>query len=101
MFCVGLILLDAADPVAQPGHGRTQILIKHVKLRGIAAVRARSRQARCQGRAGAANHRRSGAPSARREESQSLDQDADYKSDAPGAPDRTRRSTELRVSIIL
>jgi hypothetical protein len=68
------------------------------RSRSTAEVGARGDHARCQGRAGAGNSRRIGAPTARTEESQSPSEDAEPESCAASAP--TSRATELCVPTI-
>jgi hypothetical protein len=101
MFCVRVLLLDAANPAGEPGPRRIQAAATDGhRLRSAAEVRARGDHARCPGRAGAGNSRRIGAPSPRAEESQTPREDAERQSCAPGAWDPTKLSDELCLPTI-
>jgi hypothetical protein len=102
--CVALVMYYLMDAAAQPGDGRAQVFGNHAKLLGVAALRARSRQARCQARGGAGNDRRSVAAisrsEARNEESQSPEHEPESK--PPGASTTTTsRHDALRAAAVL
>src|SRR6266566_4483363 len=103
MFRARAVLPDAADAAAQPGDGRAQAFANHAKLRGSAALRARSRQAQCQTRAGAGNHRRRDAASGRREAGNEETENPDHEpeSNPPGTPTTTTtRHDALRAATV-
>src|SRR5262245_2414410 len=107
IYCVRLMLLDAADPADQPWSRRLQAAAAdgHYLCRA-AGVGARGDHARCHGGAGAGNgwrignRRRLGAPTARREQSQIPNEGAEPVARPPGAPAPTGESDELRVPTI-
>src|SRR5262249_17121975 len=108
IYCVRLILLDAADPADQPWSRRLQAAAAdgHYLYRA-AGVGARGDHARCRRGAGAgngwriSNGRRLGAPTARGEQSQTPSEGAEPGAHPPGAPAPTGESDELRVPAIL
>src|SRR5205823_12810750 len=81
-----------------------QAFANHAKLRRSAALRARSRQAQCQTRAGAGNHRRRDAASGRREAGNEETENPDHEpeSNPPGTPTTTTtRHDALRAATVL
>src|SRR5262249_6283015 len=105
---VRLVLLDAADPGGQPWCRCLQATATDGHyLRCAADVGARGDHARCHRDPGAGNSwrigsgRRPGAPTARREESQTPNEGAESLARPSGAPAPTGESDELRVSTIL
>src|SRR6266545_591851 len=104
MFRARAVLPDAADAAAQPGDGRAQAFANHAKLRRSAALRARSRQAQCQTRAGAGNYRRRDAAGGRREAGNEETENPDHEpeSNPPGTPTTTTtRHDALRAATVL
>jgi hypothetical protein len=108
MYCVRLVLLDAADPGGEPRSRRLQAAATDGHyLRGAADVGARGDRARCRGGAGAGNRRRIGdgrgigAAPAGREESQAPSKSTAPAARAARAPATAGTAGELRLPAVV
>jgi len=108
MYCVRLVLLDAADPGGEPRSRRLQAAATDGHyLRCAADVGARSDHARCRVGAGAGNRRRIGdgrcigAAGAGREESQAPSKSTAPAARAARAPATAGTAGELRLPAVV